>query len=165
MAQTTAGASEQDSQLAAERNLTGEIGDAGGSEGQASPDADQEPGDNKERGMDGGAAEAEEHGGNSVHDEETASPAEAIDGGGGGELPDREKSPVQGCLASSTESAPEGSRVLKEEQRDAGDVNASPPSDRTKGATKTDTGTKRRMSGEMNSSDGEPLSRMDSEDR
>lgn len=82
----------------------------------------------------------------------------------GDELSEAGKSPVQGSLASSVDSTQEGSRVLKQEQRKGENV-PSPSAGCTKTAERATHGTKRRASQEVTSSDGEPLSRMDSEDR
>ncbi|XP_070785193.1 zinc finger protein AEBP2 [Enoplosus armatus] len=176
MAQITSEGADQDSQPTSEQSGTGETAETG-KEAQAVPDPKQEPGDNNESkaGMDvssgRGAAPAAEHGDNQspVPDagKETALPAEKTDDGEGepgGKLSEPGKSPAQGSLASSTDSAQEGSRVLKQEQREGENVPSSPPADRTKTAEKAEHGTKRRASVELTSSDGEPLSRMDSED-
>lgn len=172
MAQIIGEVAEHDSDLTADPNSTRESAETG-REGQASPDPEQEPGDNKENtgGMEESGGAAEEHGGNSVpvhgSDKETAPPAEdGDDDEGDGKQSQPEKSPVQGSLASSTDSAQEGSRVLKQEQREGENVSSSSLTDRTRtAATKPEPGTKRRLSVELTSSDGEPLSRMDSEDR
>ncbi|XP_008287162.1 zinc finger protein AEBP2-like [Stegastes partitus] len=174
MPQITTEGAEQDSEPTSTQNGTGETAETG-VEGQAEPDPKQEPGDNNESraGMDGssGRGAAEGRGDNLSPgpdaDKETASPSEkdGNDGGeAGGKLSEPGKSPVQGSLASSTDSAQEGSRVLKQEQREAENVSSSPPAHRTKTAEKAEHGTKRRASVELTSSDGEPLSRMDSED-
>lgn len=175
MAQITSEEAEQESKTTSEQNSTGETAETG-NEGQAVPDPKQEPGDNKENGagmdvVNGGRGVAEEPGDNSplVTDsgEETVLTDEKMDNGGeeaSDKLSEPGKSPAQGSLASSTDSAQEGSRVLKPEQREGENV-SSPPSDRTKTAEKAEHGTKRRASVELTSSDGEPLSRMDSEDR
>lgn len=175
MAQITTEGAEQDSQPTAEQNGTGETAETG-TEEQAVPDPKQEPGDNNENraGMDvnSGRGASEEHGDDPAlaleADKESASPAEKGDNDEGepaGKLSEPGKSPVQGSLASSIDSAQEGSRVLKEEQREGESVSSSLPSDRTKTAERAEHGTKRRASVELTSSDGEPLSRMDSEDR
>lgn len=175
MAQITSEGTEQDSQPTSDQNGTGETAETD-NEGQAVPDPKQEPpGDNESRaGMDvsSGHGAAEEHGDNSSlgpdDDKETPSPTEERDndeGEPGSKLSEPVKSPVQGSLASSIDSAQEGSRVLKQEQREGENVSSSPPADRTKTAEKPEHGTKRRASVELTSSDGEPLSRMDSEDR
>ncbi|XP_053169944.1 zinc finger protein AEBP2 [Scomber japonicus] len=174
MAQITSDGAEQDSQPTSDQNGTGETAETG-KEGQAVPDPKQEPGDNNENtvrmDVSSGRGVAEEHGDNSSpgpdDDKETASPSEERDDGEGeadGKLSEPVKSPVQGSLASSIDSAQEGSRVLKEEQREGENVSSSPHKDRTKTAEKPEHGTKRRASVELTSSDGEPLSRMDSED-
>ncbi|XP_022062742.1 zinc finger protein AEBP2 [Acanthochromis polyacanthus] len=174
MPQITTEGAEQDSQPTSTENGTGETAETG-IEGQAVPDPKQEPGDNNESrvGMDvsGGRGATEGREDNlspGPHaDEETASPSEKQSHDvveGGVKLSEPGKSPVQGSLASSTDSAQEGSRVLKQEQREAENVSSSPPAHRTKTADKAEHGTKRRASVELTSSDGEPLSRMDSED-
>ncbi|XP_035530592.1 zinc finger protein AEBP2-like [Morone saxatilis] len=176
MAQIPSEGAEQDSQPTSDQNGTGETAETG-KEGQAVPDPKQKPGDNNEKrtGMDvnsGRGAAAEQHGDSPSpapdSDKETTIPTvKADDGEGepGGELSEPGKSPVQGSLASSTDSAQEGSRVLKQEQREGENVSSSsPPAERTKTAEKAEHGTKRRASVELTSSDGEPLSRMDSED-
>ncbi|XP_029901195.1 zinc finger protein AEBP2 [Myripristis murdjan] len=176
MAEVTTEGPEQDSERTADQNGAGETGETGKEE-QALPDPKQEPGDNESgAGMDvnGGhgavttGEEEEEDNSSPVPNagKETVSPTEnRLDGEGetGGKLSEAGKSPVRGSLASSTEGVPEGSRVLKQEQREEESV-SSPPTDRTKTAEKGEHGTKRRASVEMSSSDGEPLSRVDSED-
>lgn len=175
MAQITSEEAEQESKTTSEQNSTGETAETG-NEGQAVPDPKQEPGDNKENGagmdvVNAGRGVAEKPGDNSplVTDsgEETMLTDEKMDNDAeeaSDKLSEPGKSPAQGSLASSTDSAQEGSRVLKPEQREGENV-SSPPSDRTKTAEKAEHGTKRRASVELTSSDGEPLSRMDSEDR
>ncbi|XP_054880260.1 zinc finger protein aebp2-like isoform X2 [Poeciliopsis prolifica] len=75
-----------------------------------------------------------------------------------------EESPAQGSLASSTDSAQEGSRVLKAEQREAENGRSSEPRGCTKAAGKAEHAARRWVAVELNSVEGEPLSRMDSED-
>lgn len=175
MAQITSEGAEQDSQPTSDQNDTGETAETG-NETQAVPDPKQEPGDNNENraGMDvnGGHGTAMEHGDNTSpvpdSDKETMLSSEKTEdyrGESGDKLSEPGKSPAQGSLASSTDSAQEGSRVLKQEQREGENVSSSPPTDRTKTTEKAEHGTKRRASVELTSSDGEPLSRMDSEDR
>lgn len=175
MAQITSEGAERDSQPTSDQNTTGETAETG-KEGQAVPDPKQEPGDNNENraGMDvnSGRGAAVEHGDNPSPAPEsgqvTALPIEKThtdEGEPDFKLSEPEKSPVQGSLASSTDSAQEGSRVLKQEQREGENVSSSPPADRTKTAEKVEHAIKRRASVELTSSDGEPLSRMDSEDR
>ncbi|XP_023118463.1 zinc finger protein AEBP2 isoform X2 [Amphiprion ocellaris] len=174
MPQITTEGAEKDSQPTSTQNGPGETAETG-IEGQAVPDPKQEPGDNNESraGMDvssghGAAERREDYLSPGPHaDEETASASEKQSNDvveGGVKLSEPGKSPVQGSLASSTDSAQEGSRVLKQEQREAENVSSSPPAHRTKTAEKAEHGTKRRASVELTSSDGEPLSRMDSED-
>lgn len=174
MAQMTIEGAEQDSQTTSDQNGAGETAETG-KEGQAVLDPKQEPGDNNENsaGMDVNSCGAAEELGYSPTacpdaDKTASTPAEKVDNGErepGGKLCEPGKSPVQGSLASSTDSAQEGSRVLKQEQREGESVSSTAPSDRAKTAEKAEHGTKRRASVELNSSDGEPLSRMDSEDR
>lgn len=173
MAQMTTEGAEQDSQTTSNQNGTGETAETG-KEGQAVLDLKQEPGDNENRaGMDVnscGAAEEQDYSPTPGPDADkrATSPTEKADNNErepGGKLCEPGKSPVQGSLASSTDSAQEGSRVLKQEQREGESVSSTAPSDRAKTAEKAEHGTKRRASVELTSSDGEPLSRMDSEDR
>ena len=175
MAPITTDGAEQESQPKPDQNGPGETAETGREE-QAVPDPKQEPGDNNESraGMDvsGGRGEPEQPGDIPSRvpdtDKEAASPTEkpqGEEGEPGGELTEPGKSPVQGSLASSVDSAQEGSRVLKEEQREGENVSCSPPAERTKTAERAGHGAKRRASVELTSSDGEPLSRMDSEDR
>lgn len=174
MRQITTERAEQDYQRTSKENDTGET-TVTGMEGQAVPDPKQEPGDNNDSrkaetsGVSGRDA-AEEHGDapSPVPDQETAPRTEKSAVGERApnlELCEAAKSPAQGSLASSTDFAQEGSRVLKQEQREGGNASASPPADHTKTADKPEHGIKRRASTELTSSDGEPLSRMDSEDR
>ncbi|XP_044041883.1 zinc finger protein AEBP2-like isoform X1 [Siniperca chuatsi] len=173
MAQITSEGADQDSQPTSDQNGTGETAETGKEVTlQAVPDPKQEPGDNSENraGMDvlsGRGTTVDNPSPVSDGDKDTALPTEETDndeGEPGGKLSEPGKSPVQGSLASSTDSAQEGSRVLKQEQREGENVSSSPPTDRTKTAEKAEHGTKRRASVELTSSDGEPLSRMDSED-
>ncbi|XP_041820095.1 zinc finger protein AEBP2-like [Chelmon rostratus] len=173
MAQITSEGGEQDPQPTSDQNDTGETAETG-KEGQAAPDPKQEPGDYYENraGMDvNSGIGLVEHRDSTSPDpdsnKETALLTEKTTDDEGepcSKLSEPGKSPVQGSLASSTDSAQEGSRVLKQEQREGENVSSSPPIDRTKTAEKADHGTKRRASVELTSSDGEPLSRMDSED-
>ncbi|XP_029016295.1 zinc finger protein AEBP2 [Betta splendens] len=163
MAQITSEGPEKDSQPTSSEHGAGDAAAAAGKQGQAELDPEQEPGDNNESGagMDvKSCSEAEERGYDPAampDADKVAERAESSAREPGGELSEAGKSPVQGSLASSTDSAQEGSRVLKQEQRE-GDGVSSGPSDRAKPAAK------RRASVEVASSDGEPLSRMDSED-
>lgn len=84
---------------------------------------------------------------------------------GGFKLGEPGESPAQGSLASSTDSAQEGSQVLKAEQREAENVCSSAPRGCTKPAGKAEHAARRWVGVELNSVEGEPLSRMDSEDR
>ncbi|XP_034719080.1 zinc finger protein AEBP2 isoform X1 [Etheostoma cragini] len=174
MAQITSEGAEQDSQPTSDQNGTGETAETG-KEGQAVPDPKQEPGDNNENraGMDvnSGRGAASVDGDNPSlvpdADKETVLPIEKIDNDEGetsSKLSEPVKSPAQGSWASGTDSAQEGSRVLKQEQREGENVSSSTPTDRTKTAEKAEHGTKRPASVELTPSNGEPLSRMDSED-
>ncbi|XP_054480439.1 zinc finger protein aebp2-like [Anoplopoma fimbria] len=176
MAQITSEGAEQDSQPTSDQNGTVETAETG-KEGQAVPDPKQEPGDNNERraGMDvksGRGAAVEDRDNLSLdpdsNKKESAAPTEKTgndEGEPGSKLSEPgKKSPAEGSLASSTDSSQEGSRVLKQEQREAENVFSSPPADHTKAAEKAEHGTKIQASVELSSSNGEPLSRMDSED-
>ncbi|XP_075932316.1 zinc finger protein AEBP2 isoform X1 [Anarhichas minor] len=174
MAQITSDGAEQDSQPTTDQNGTRDTAETG-KEGQAVPDPKQEPGDNNEHraGMDvnSGRGAAAEDGDDlsPVREDgkERAVPTEKTgndEGEPGGKLSEPGKSPAQGSLASSTDSAQEDSRVLKQEQREAENVFSSPPSEHTKTAEKAEHGTKIQAGVELSSSNGEPLSRMDSED-
>ncbi|XP_029969130.1 zinc finger protein AEBP2 [Salarias fasciatus] len=149
MAQITAEGAEHDSQPAADRNAAGEAAETGVERQQAEPDPKQEPGDNKESG--GGGA------GDRGPDKGSAAPGD--EAAGDGEEPG--KSPVQGSLASGSDAAPEGSRVLRAEQREREKESGTPAAPRCPPA---EPGAKRRASLDLPSADGEPLSRMDSED-
>ncbi|XP_041636309.1 zinc finger protein AEBP2 [Cheilinus undulatus] len=166
MPQITSEDAERDSQPTADQNDPGETAETG-EEGQAvPPDPKQrEPGDNNENtaGMDVDGAATED---NPCSDrKQNALPSENTDkdeAEPGCELSDPGKSPVQGSLASSTDYSAQ--EELKPEQRGGESVSSSPPADRTKTAERAEHGTKRTASVELTSSDGEPLSRMDSED-
>ncbi|KAK2858556.1 hypothetical protein Q5P01_003176 [Channa striata] len=167
MAQITSDGTEQDSQPTSDQNGTGETAETG-EQGQAVPDPKQEPGDNNETraGMDvSSRGAADEHG--YEPPAAASSPCEKASNNereAGGKLSEPGTSPAQGSLASSTDSAQESSRVLKQEQRGAENVSSAAAADRAKPAEKADTSAKRRASVELTLSDGEPLSRMDSED-
>lgn len=165
MAPITTEGAEQDSQPASNRTGTGETAETG-VEAQAVPDPKQEPGDNNESGArtdPNGAAEDGLSPGPGA-DKAAAPPTEKAEHGGG-KLSEPGKSPVQGSLASSPDSAQEGSRVPKQEQRDGENVPSAARADRARPAGKTEPGSKRRASVELTPAEGEPLSRMDSEDR
>lgn len=172
MAEVTTGGSEQDCLTTDQQDEeTGKTG----KEEQAVEDPKQGPGDKNENGtgidMNGGHGATEERG---IHSSlaseartETISPTEQKVNGEeeiGVKLCESGESPVRGASVISTEYAQEGSLVLKQEQREES-VSTSPPAHRTKTAEKSEHGTKRRAGGELPASDGEPLSRMDSEDR
>lgn len=177
MAASTSERTEQDSPPKTDQNATLEMGEMDENEQkQALSDSKQEPGDNNENGgvemdVNGGYGAAEEEdekpGPGAV--KETLSPTENgnNDGETGREQCEPGESPERGSPGSSTDPA-ESSRVLKQEQRE--ESVSSPGMKETKGednssTEKTDHGIKRRASVEISSSDGEPLSRMDSEDR
>ncbi|XP_056280530.1 zinc finger protein AEBP2 isoform X2 [Pseudoliparis swirei] len=177
MAQITSDGAEQDSQATSDKNGTGETAETG-KEGQAVPDPKQEPGDNSEHrgGMDvnsGRGAAGEDVDGPSPapeDGEESAVPTEKMgndEGEPDGKLSEPGESPARGSSASSTDSAAarEGSsRVLKQEQREGESAFSSPPADDAKPAEKAERGAKSHAGAELTASDGEPLSRMDSED-
>lgn len=181
MAQVSSDEAEQESTTTSTEKGAGETAETG-NEGQAVPDHDQEPGcgDNneKETRMDGlkpedGSLTPPGPGAN--NDDSIAGttamtftgPEESDNGGGGEKLSEPGgESPARG-----TEGSAPG--LPGPEQRDSvGEKNTSaPPGERTKAAAVTAEeraehgGTKRRASVELTSSDGEPLSRVDSEDR
>ncbi|XP_026183257.1 zinc finger protein AEBP2 [Mastacembelus armatus] len=172
MPQITTEGAEKGPLSRSEQNDTGETAETG-EERQAVPDPKQEPGDNENReGMDVKSCGAAEDCGHKPSlmpdtDKETASLSEKMANGDrkpGDKLSEAGKSPLQGSLASSTDSAQEGSQVLKQEQREGENVSSTLPTHPAKTAEKAEHGTKRRASVERTSSDGEPLSRMDSED-
>ncbi|KAM9705199.1 zinc finger protein aebp2-like [Menidia menidia] len=163
---------EQDSPPSSAQHGTGKTTGTG-VEGQAVPDLKQEPGDDNEGRADASSGRCTAEGRcintspRPGEDDQTPTPGgepDSLDAGAGGKLDEPERSPVQGSLASGTDFAQEGSRVLKQEQRVGGNVSSSPPADPTKAAEKAEHGGKRPASLELTSSDGEPLSRMDSED-
>ncbi|KAM3587508.1 uncharacterized protein V6R79_007310 [Siganus canaliculatus] len=174
MAQIKNDGTKQEPQPAPDQRGTGETTETG-EEGQAVPDPKQEPGDNNEN---GGGMDVKSGCGAAVQRGDKLSPIPNLDketsstspktsndeGEAGAKLSEPGKSPAQGSLASSTDSAQEGSRVVKQEQREGENVSCSAPSERPKSTEKAEQGTKRRASVELTSSDGEPLSRMDSED-
>lgn len=178
MAQISSDEAEQESTTTSRENGAGETAETG-NEGQAVPDPDQEPGcgDNNEKGtrMDGlkpedGSITPPSSGAN--NDDSVAGttattfmgPGESDNGGGGEKLSEPGgESPARG-----TEGSAPG--LPGPEQRDSvGEKNTSAPlGERTKAAAAERAehgGTKRRASVELTSSDGEPLSRVDSEDR
>lgn len=172
MAVTRTDASQQNSSSTSDPNVTGDSGDVG-NKTQGLQHSKQEPGDNEKRiemdVNDGHGAEQEykKHSPDSEVSKETVIPTENGEGETGCEHPVAETGPEHERSAGSTEPV-ESSRELKQEQRD--ESVSSPPSDaKTKGDEtsneKTDHGIKRRSSLEISSSDGEHLSRMDSEDR
>ncbi|TNN35420.1 hypothetical protein EYF80_054413 [Liparis tanakae] len=178
MAQITSDGAEQDSQATSDKNGTGETAETG-KEGQAVPDPKQEPGDNNELrgGMDvnsgrGAAGEEVDHPAPAPGDgEESSVPTQKMgndEGEPDGKLSGPGESPARGSSASSTDSAAarEGSsRGLKPEQRGAESAVSSPPADPTKPAEKAEPGARSQAAGERSAAGGEPLSRMDSEDR
>ncbi|XP_040029205.1 zinc finger protein AEBP2 isoform X2 [Gasterosteus aculeatus] len=166
MAQITSDGTEQDAQSTSDQNGTRETAETG-KEGQAAPDPKQEPGDNNEHRAEmdviSGRGAAEEEDGDTLsrfHNDgkERAAPSEKNGTCGGvhsGKVSEPEKSPARGSLASSTDSS---------EQREGENAFSSAPADHTKAAEKADHGTKTSAGAELTPSDGEPLSRMDSED-
>ncbi|XP_059182289.1 zinc finger protein AEBP2 isoform X2 [Centropristis striata] len=173
MAQITNEGAERDSKKTSDQNGTGKTPETG-KEGQAVPDPKQEPGDNNEHraGMDVNSRDAIVANGDNLSsvpdtEKETALPTENTENDeeeSCGKLSEPGKSPAQGSLASSTDSAQEGSRVLKQEQREGENVSSSLPTERTKTAEKAEHGSKRPASVELTPANVEPLSRMDSED-
>ncbi|KAM9845551.1 zinc finger protein aebp2-like [Aulostomus maculatus] len=159
MPQITSEGTEPGSQAPADQSGTGETAETG-SEGQAEPDPRPDPGDNKEqsRGMDasGGCGD----GVVSAHDHrrETAEERDR-----GGEEAVGELSGARESAARRTSVAREDSRGLRPEQREGENVSPSPPSERTKTAERPEPGARRPASAEL-AADGEPLSRLDSED-
>lgn len=167
MAQMTSDGAEPDSQSTCGPDRSSEAAETGG-ERRAVPDHKQEPGDNKESpaGMDGSGGRAAaavptdnrspvgEPGtqGTTPGDKTEEDEAEAAL-----KLREPGKSHARSSLARSSESA--------QEQRDGENTFSSAPSEPGKTPERVDLGTKRRASVERTSSDGEPLSRMDSEDR
>ncbi|XP_068611292.1 zinc finger protein aebp2-like [Brachionichthys hirsutus] len=77
---------------------------------------------------------------------------------------DPRRSPAPGGSATGADAARQRSRWRKREQRAGENASRSPPAERPQSAEKHEHGSKRRASVELTSLDGEPLSRMDSED-
>ncbi|XP_064877778.1 zinc finger protein AEBP2-like isoform X2 [Oncorhynchus nerka] len=170
MAAVTTKGTKQDSTPTHEQNGTLDKGENGNKK-QGPADSKQEPGDNKdgpEMDVSNRDSKEEKH---SVAPEEVAKESVLSTENGNKEEPACElsepvKSPVGGIPESSTETG-ESIVELKQEQREES-ASSPPSSDKTKSeesTEKTDRGVKRRASVEISSSDGEPLSRMDSEDR
>lgn len=182
MAQISSDGAEQESTTTSGEKGAGETAETG-NEGQAVPDPDQEPGcgDNNENGarMDAVSVGLKPEDGSltppgsgaNIDDSvagttgTTFTGPEGSDNGGGGEKLSEPggKSPARG-----TEGSAPG--LPGPEQRDGvGEKNTSAPlGEGTKAAAAERAehgGTKRRASVELTSSDGEPLSRVDSEDR
>lgn len=163
----TSDGAEPDSQSTSGPNSSSEAAETGG-ERRAVPDHKQEPGDNNESpaGMDGSGGRAA-----AAVPEDNMSPVrepgtemtvpddktEDDEAEAGLKLCEPGESHARSSLARSSESA--------QEQRDGENVFSSAPSERRKTPERVELGTKRRASVERTSSDGEPLSRMDSEDR
>ncbi|XP_064877782.1 zinc finger protein AEBP2-like isoform X6 [Oncorhynchus nerka] len=169
MAAVTTKGTKQDSTPTHEQNGTLDKGENGNKK-QGPADSKQEPGDNKdgpEMDVSNRDSKEEKH---SVAPEEVAKESVLSTENGNKEEPACElsepvKSPVGGIPESSTETG-ESIVELKQEQREES-ASSPPSSDKTKSeesTEKTDRGVKRRASVEISSSDGEPLSRMDSED-
>ncbi|XP_055794137.1 zinc finger protein AEBP2-like isoform X2 [Salvelinus fontinalis] len=162
MAAVTTNGTEQDSTSTNEQNGTLDKGE-NGKKKQAPTDSKQEPGDNEdgtEMDVSGDSKEKPSVAKESVLSTENGNKEEPAC-----ELSEPVKSPVEGIPASSTETG-ESIVELNQEQREES-VSSPPSSDKTKSeesTEKTDRGIKRLASVEISSSDGEPLSRMDSED-
>ncbi|XP_036800474.1 zinc finger protein AEBP2 isoform X2 [Oncorhynchus mykiss] len=170
MAAVTTNRTEQDSTPANEQNGTLAKGENRNNK-QGPADSKQEPGDNEDE------TEMDVSNGDSKEEKLSVAPEVAkesvlpTENGNkedepACELSEPVKSPVEGIPASSTETG-ESTVELNQEQREES-VSSLPSSDKTKSeesTEKTDHGIKRRASVEISSSDGEPLSRMDSEDR
>lgn len=180
MAQISSDETEQEPKTTSGESGAGETAETG-NEGQAVPDPEQEPGcgDNNENGagmdaVSGGLKPGDESlttpgpgtaDGDSIAGTAgtTISGPEESDNGGGVE---KLSEPGGESPARGTEGSAPG--LPGPEQRDdVGEKNTSaPPGERTKAAERAEHGgTKRRASVELTSSDGEPLSRVDSEDR
>ncbi|XP_021419263.1 zinc finger protein AEBP2 isoform X3 [Oncorhynchus mykiss] len=169
MAAVTTNRTEQDSTPANEQNGTLAKGENRNNK-QGPADSKQEPGDNEDE------TEMDVSNGDSKEEKLSVAPEVAkesvlpTENGNkedepACELSEPVKSPVEGIPASSTETG-ESTVELNQEQREES-VSSLPSSDKTKSeesTEKTDHGIKRRASVEISSSDGEPLSRMDSED-
>lgn len=181
MAQITSDDAEHESKTTSGENYAGETAETG-NEGQAVPDPEQEPGgsDNNEStaGMDA-ASGGLNAGLESVNPPDPGAAADSSAGlaettfagsesdNGGGEAIDKLSEPGGESPARGTEGSAPG--LPGPEQRDGGggeNNTSAPPGERTKAAAeRAEHGTKRRASVELTSSDGEPLSRVDSEDR
>ncbi|XP_020346659.1 zinc finger protein AEBP2 isoform X1 [Oncorhynchus kisutch] len=168
MAAVTTKGTEQDSTPTNEQNGTLDKGENGNKK-QGPADSKQEPGDNKdgpEMDVSNRDSKEEKHSvALEVAKESILSTENCNKEEPACELSEPVKSPVQGIPASSTETG-ESIVELKQEQREES-ASSPPSSDKTKSeesTEKTDRGIKRRASVEISSSDGEPLSRMDSED-
>ncbi|KAM9407276.1 zinc finger protein AEBP2 isoform 2-T3 [Salvelinus alpinus] len=163
MAAVTTNGTEQDSTSTNEQNGTLDKGE-NGKKKQGPTDPKQEPGDNEDgTEMDVSNRDSKEK--PSVAKESVLSTENGNKEEPACELSEPVKSPVEGIPASSTETG-ESIVELNQEQR-AESVSSPPSSDKTKSeesTEKTDRGIKRLASVEISSSDGEPLSRMDSED-
>ncbi|XP_064794533.1 zinc finger protein AEBP2-like isoform X3 [Oncorhynchus masou masou] len=169
MAAVTTNGTEQDSTPANEQNGTLAKGENRNNK-QGPADSKQEPGDNEDE------TEMDVSNGDSKEEKPSVAPEVAkesvlpTENGNkedepACELSEPVKSPVEGIPPSSTETG-ESTVELNQEQREES-VSSPPSSDKTKSeesTEKTDHGIKRRASVEISSSDGEPLSRMDSED-
>ncbi|XP_029486104.1 zinc finger protein AEBP2-like isoform X2 [Oncorhynchus nerka] len=169
MAAVKTNGTEQDSTPANEQNGTLAKGENMNNK-QGPADSKQEPGDNEDE------TEMDVSNGDSKEEKPSVAPEVAkesvlpTENGNkedepACELSEPVKSPVEGIPASSTETG-ESTVELNQEQREES-VSSPPSSDKTKSeesTEKTDHGIKRRASVEISSSDGEPLSRMDSED-
>ncbi|XP_062339520.1 zinc finger protein AEBP2-like isoform X1 [Osmerus eperlanus] len=174
MAAATTDGTDQDSPYTSDHNGTGDTGEDG-EKTRGLPDSKQEPGDN-ENGLEMDVNDG--HGGGEEHEKPSpdsyASKETVLRNGElemGCELSVPGNSPEHERPSSSSDPV-ESWRGLKEEQREESVPSPpssvpSPPSDlktRDDCTEKSDHGIKRRASLEISSSDGEPLSRMDSED-
>ncbi|KAL0962654.1 hypothetical protein UPYG_G00343410 [Umbra pygmaea] len=171
MAAVTTDGTEQESSSAVQKNETSDTKD-NGNNGQGLTDTkNQEPG-NSENGAEMDVSNQD----GKAEEKPSASPEVAKDSvlptendtkveQPSSEMPDPVKSQLHENTVSSTKPG-ESTVELKQEQREES-VSSPPSSDKTKvdeSTEKTDNGIKRRASVEISSSDGEPLSRMDSED-
>ncbi|TNM91727.1 zinc finger protein AEBP2 [Takifugu flavidus] len=166
MAQMTSDGAEAESESTRGPDRSSEAAGTGG-ERRAVPDHEQEPGDSHESpaGMDGSggrdaaAVPADNRSPARQAGTQTTPPGdktEEYEAEAALKLCEPGKSRARSSLARSSESA--------QEQRDGENVFSSAPCEPGKTPERVELGTKRRASVERTSSDGEPLSRMDSED-
>ncbi|XP_042156133.1 zinc finger protein AEBP2 isoform X2 [Oncorhynchus tshawytscha] len=171
MAAVTTNGTEQDSTPANKQNGTLAKGENRNNK-QGPADSKQEPGDNEDE------TEMDVSNGDGKEEKPSVAPEVAkesvlpTENGNkedepACELSEPVKSPVEGIPASSTETGESTVELNQEQEQREESVSSPPSSDKTKSeesTEKTDHGIKRRASVEISSSDGEPLSRMDSED-